>query len=211
MKKSSKFWNTFLMMVLFGVGAGMAQAQERSVTPPVAKEAVLNSDSTGTAGTDQGHPSSDPSESARMNEADPLKAEFPYLVGTAIPTGYHLESRIRSRSLVAGCSVFALAWAPMLVLGSGGYPEIAIPLIGPFAGAARSTSSASLFVVGSGSLFTAIFIADGILQTGSAAMILWSLTHKQEWVIRNKAFVSRFTVAPIPIGSGYGVGTVGTF
>ncbi len=112
------------------------------------------------------------------------RAVIPYK-GGVVPPGYRLEERIRTGLVVAGSVVFGTFYlftvaGAMQSLNSSRAPygALFVPVLGPFivAGAGNFTGFDSLLVP--------LFIFDGIIQAGGAAMLLAGIFAPKKVLVR---------------------------
>jgi hypothetical protein len=133
-----------------------------------------------------------------------------------VPPGMHVESRARTRTVIAGALIFGLPYAGALALAAAtGDGWIAVPFGGPFYLAVRAFEAASApctafcspglaFVTG------VLSIADGVMQLGGAATLVAGLADRQLWLVPNapqsRARARRPQWAALPGSAGAPVG-----
>jgi hypothetical protein len=157
--------------------------------------------------------------------------ELRYVEGRPIPPGYHLEQRPRKGLVVSGSIVFGIAYFLSLSVAASSKYEpdrwLYAPIAGPFIDLGNRKENCNTIPNNLGTTTTCsddsserfFLMADGLMQTAGATMLVLGLALPQKLLVRDDApFVggspNRFawTIAPRAMGrSGYGLGVVGTF
>jgi len=123
---------------------------------------------------------------------------LPYVEGDAIPPGYHRDTQIRKKLVIAGASVLGGLWILSMVGASVEYDDrdgtgseddvlpLYAPIVGPFI--TMGTAKMEAFT-------TSILIIDGIGQVGGAALLIAGLAAQEDVLVRDKT-PPALTVAP---------------
>jgi hypothetical protein len=150
-----------------------------------------------------------------------MPPELPYRRGAPIPTGYRIVEEPRYGWVTAGWAITAVGYglSAMVTLAANhqnatGY--LPIPLVGPwltfglrhYGDCPRATPEEDntrcevdvLVATGIGML--------GLMQAGGAAMLIIGYSTKRTKVVRHDV---AWSVAPRPMGSGYGLAAFGVF
>ena len=147
---------------------------------------------------------------------------LPYVEGQPAPAGYELQSS-RSRPLIIGGAVtLALSWNAALLAGYivemsysadcednwssrcdvKPYLMLGIPLAGPFLGAMSLDMNPTE---------QAVALLDGAAQIGGLVLLLVGTTRRSYQWVRIETDFARWTIVPTKVGSGSGLGLVGSF
>ncbi|APR82021.1 Hypothetical protein A7982_07370 [Minicystis rosea] len=128
--------------------------------------------------------------------------------GDPIPPGFHPEERPRLGLAISGGVILGLFWFGSAVGGAAatdkGLRPLMAPLVGPFiaAGTSRAAHRDELVPV--------LLVMDGLIQVGSAAMLLTGLLLTRPRLVRDEA--KPFVLpAPVRVGDAQGLGVVGRF
>jgi hypothetical protein len=139
-----------------------------------------------------------------------------YEPGQPIPSGYHVEERVRRGLVIAGAITFGIPYAYGLTVAADdnstdktGY--LFVPVLGPWlmlaAGGANRNCGSDVCFENSGR--RALLFLDGITQATGAILLTAGIAYPTKRLVRDQIALS-FT--PTPIGhDGYGLGAVGTF
>jgi hypothetical protein len=146
--------------------------------------------------------------------------QLPYREGDPTPQGYRYVERTRTGMVVAGALVLGIPYTLGLYAAAAanfenGSAWLAVPGLGPFLMiAARDDECAEREDVGdrfecAGEvLLTIVLVLDGLAQTaGGTLLVIGSTSPKRLWVRQDVAV----SVGPMRVGSGYGLGAVGSF
>jgi len=135
-----------------------------------------------------------------------------------IPRGYHLESTVRKGPLIAGGVVLFVPYVLGLSIAagsnysnSGGW--LGIPVAGPWLTLAirnHTCASGDTSCQADDAVVRTFLVLDAIMQTTGAAFLIWGIAGKKEYLQRDDV-VRVIGVAPTRVGSGYGLGLLGTF
>ncbi len=150
--------------------------------------------------------------------AKPPPKELAYHEGMTIPQGYHLESTVRRGPVIAGAIVLGVPYvAGMATAAAANYANssawLAIPVAGPWLtlGIRNHTCPKNDAGCDAGEFLARFFLVlDAIMQTTGGALFIWGVADKKERLVRDDV-VRIIGVAPTRIGSGYGVGLLGSF
>jgi hypothetical protein len=128
--------------------------------------------------------------------------------GAPVPAGYHPEDRPRTGLIVGGSLVFGLLWFGNAMAGAfvedTRYRPLLAPIVGPLItiGTARSRDIDPLAA--------GFLIADSIIQAGGAAMLIIGCVTTHPKLIKDEAQI-HVLPTPMRVGTGQGIGLVGTF
>ncbi|MDI1442792.1 hypothetical protein [Polyangium sp. 6x1] len=116
-------------------------------------------------------------------ETQELKPVMPYK-GGVVPPGYVLEERVRKGLVIAGSVLFGTfylftaAGAAAAESNSAPWGALYVPVIGPFIVAGAGNFRGDAEVV------RPLFVLDGIIQAGGAAMLIAGIVAKQKVLVR---------------------------
>jgi hypothetical protein len=136
-----------------------------------------------------------------------------YEEGEPIPPGYHADTRIRSGLVVGGAVTFGVMYLFSVLAGSiindaadasyGNKSDrgdfLFIPVVGPFLQMTKTSSSSG----------NTMLVIDGVAQAAGATMLIVGITSPRTVLVRND--LAEVRVTPMTVGTGNGVGLVGTF
>lgn len=149
--------------------------------------------------------------------------------GEPIPPGYHPSTEVIESLVIAGSVTLGVMWIfggvlPGILGIAGcdaidsaggdigcapGFGVLIIPVIGPFISAALFGADGTLAGAGA-----AVLVVDGIVQSAGAAMLIAGLVVQNDILLRDDAIGSthiKWKPTPMAVGTGYGVGIVGSF
>jgi hypothetical protein len=149
-------------------------------------------------------------------------AELPYDETKPIPSGYHLDERVRRGPLIAGAIVLGVPYVIGLNVGAAASFRnhsywLAIPLAGPFLTLAtrdkacdkeNKTTNDSLNCLGD-IWVTMLLVLDGMMQTTGGILVGIGVGAKKQVLVRDTA--AKVHYGPLPVGTGYGFGAWGSF
>lgn len=141
-----------------------------------------------------------------------------YHDGMDIPAGYHLETKMRKGPLIAGAVVLGVPYVLGLAIAAGANYQnksafLAIPAVGPWLtlGIRNHTCAPDDAGCDAGEALARTFLVlDAIMQTTGTGLLIWGIADQKDVLVRNDV-VRVIGVAPTRVGSGYGLGLVGTF
>jgi len=134
---------------------------------------------------------------------------LPYKSDQPIPPGYKLQQKTRVGLVIAGSIVLGIFYLGSVSVGvqelnssRAPYPALLVPVLGPFiVGAAGNFSSGSGFFTGGTNM---LYILNGLVQAGSASMILAGVLAKKKVLVRQdlveEAYKPQFLVGPGSVG-----------
>jgi hypothetical protein len=137
--------------------------------------------------------------------------------GQPVPAGYRPVTRVRKGLIIAGAVTFgttyilsALAGAVDHDTGNKELGGLFVPCAGPFIAMGTLSSNNNLHAASS-----FILILDGIAQTGGLAMLVIGIAAPTTKLVRNDIGLpggGKLTIQPTPmrVGTGHGLGIVGT-
>ncbi len=148
----------------------------------------------------------------------PPPKELAYHEGMTVPDGYHLETSVRRGPVIAGSIVLGIPYVLGLAIAAGAnYANssawLAVPAIGPWLTLGIRNHSCGSQDVGcdAGEVLARTFLVlDAVMQTTGAALLIWGVADRKQRVLRDDV-VRVIGVAPTRVGSGYGLGLLGTF
>jgi hypothetical protein len=150
--------------------------------------------------------------------------------GDPVPPGYTPSTEIREGFVIAGAVTLGVSWvfggvipgigllAACSAANSGGVQTgscapaggvLLIPGIGPFLAMAAVATTGANAGVG-----YAILAIDGAVQSAGAVLLIYGLASQRDVLIRNdklKTSVLKWIPMPMAVGTGHGLGLVGTF
>lgn len=145
-----------------------------------------------------------------MRRADPAPKLLAYREGQPIPMGYHVETRPQRGLIIGGAVPMSLGYLLGIIVATGAAGNqgiyAAIPVAGPFLAAARIHSIGQGLGQGVGEI--ALYTM-GAVQVVGSALITAGLVARKDVLARDGA--PRFTVAPMGVRDGAGIGLVGRF
>jgi hypothetical protein len=129
--------------------------------------------------------------------------------GDAAPDGYHEETRVRSKLLIAGLVTFGSLYVLSALTGAamddddhGSGASLYAPCIGPFAQLAQTGSRDETGQV--------VLVIDGVAQIAGVAMTLAAIASPRKVFVRND-LAAHVTPRPFATRHGAGFGLTGTF
>ena len=148
-----------------------------------------------------GYPYPPPGYGYPPGEAPPeMKPVMPYK-GGVIPPGYVLEERMRKGLVIAGSIVFGtfylftVAGATAAESSQAPWGALYVPVLGPFIVAAAGDFR------GDSQIVRPLFVLDGIIQAGGAAMLIAGIVAKQKVLVREDlAARTELLVGPGSVG-----------
>lgn len=144
---------------------------------------------------------------------------LPYIEGQPAPYGYHVHEKPKLGLIITGASLAGVAYLTSFFAASiAGFDNqsgwLLVPGIGPFMTLATrdgecdsSESDDSLDCLAEGTV-TTLLVIDGLMQTAGGILLVLGLSSKTKVYRRNDLAVE---IAPMRVGSGHGLGVVGTF
>jgi len=143
---------------------------------------------------------------------------LPYKEGQKIPPGYYLEDRgIFGLQLAGAITTGTMYLIGFVLVSAMGYPNdtewMLLPVAGPFITMAVREHSCDIketeFCKQKEGWAVTMLAFDGGLQAAGAAMFITGLAVRRQRLVRET--VGDVSIAPMPIGTGYGLGAFGTF
>jgi hypothetical protein len=147
--------------------------------------------------------------------------EIKYREGESTPPGYTYVERTRSGMVLAGALVLGIPYTLGLYAAAAadfenGSGWLVVPAAGPFLmiGARdskcddRDGDAGDALECAGDVYLTMLLVLDGLAQTAGAALLLIGVTSPKRLWVRQDLAVS---VGPTRVGSGYGLGAVGSF
>ncbi len=143
---------------------------------------------------------------------------LPYKEGQKIPPGYYLEDRgIFGLQLAGALTVGTTYVVGFILISAMGYPNdtewMLLPVAGPFITLAVREHSCDIketeFCKEKEGWARTMLALDGALQAAGAAMFITGVAVRRQRLVRET--VGDVGIAPMRIGSGYGLGAFGTF
>jgi hypothetical protein len=140
-----------------------------------------------------------------------------YEEGEPIPPGYHADTRIRTGLVVGGAVTFGVMYLFSVLAGAvindvADQPDyygsstknergdfLFVPVLGPFLQMTKTKSSSG----------NTMLVIDGVAQAAGATMLIVGITSPKTVLVRND--LAEVRVTPMQVGTGNGVGLVGTF
>jgi hypothetical protein len=138
---------------------------------------------------------------------------LPYRNGDPIPAGYQVETNTnRTWPIVTGSITIGVFYLYGLLsvrsAGDQGAEWMLAPVIGPSALLLTNSKHCDPRCHGM-DLSTVVITAVG--QAGGAALVIWGLSSWRMRLVREDLVHPQAFVAPMPVGSGYGLGALGSF
>ncbi len=132
-------------------------------------------------------------------------------VNQPIPSGYHVQKRIRLPFVIAGAALLGASYLPTFIGGIAGAAQGSrmaaagvVPVFGPFIWAGQ--------LHGSSQWADTFLIADGIAQIAGAAAIITGIALPRHVLVRDDMAKVHIVPTPLSFGrSGGGIGLTGTF
>lgn len=141
---------------------------------------------------------------------------LPFESGQPVPPGYYVQESVRKGPVIAGAIVLGIPYVIGLSVASGNNFEgstgwLVIPAIGPWIalGTRENDCTDGSFDCTTDSAERTLLTLDGLMQTTGAVLLIWGLSSSSKRLVRND--IVELTVTPTLVGSGYGLGAVGTF
>lgn len=144
---------------------------------------------------------------------------LPYHEGQNIPQGYYLEDRMRRGPLIAGIIVLAIPYGLGLsVAGGDNFSNqtgwLALPVLGPWVEMAERHNTCPTATTldsscGDDAAVRTLLVLDGLMQATGAGLLIWGASSHTRRLVREDA--ARIEILPAQVGSGYGIGALGTF
>jgi hypothetical protein len=137
---------------------------------------------------------------------------LPYETGEPIPAGYVVEKNsTRVWGILTGSIVLGVFYTYGLLSvkgGSKGTEWLLLPVVGPtgLLVTRKNHCSPRCYGIEQGSL-----IIDAVGQTAAAAVLTWGLASWRVRLVREDLTKPQALVTPMLVGSGYGVGALGSF
>ncbi len=153
----------------------------------------------------------------------PPPKSLPY-EGGRVPEGYHVDESVRRGPAIGGAITFGVAYM-MGITAASSYSFsnqsgwLALPLAGPFItmwtrenrclSSSDTSSYPSTPCEDDKATVRMLLVLDGMAQVTGVALFAWGMSTTSKRLVRND--VTRLVVAPTRVGSGYGLGALGSF
>lgn len=136
---------------------------------------------------------------------------LPYEKGQPVPAGYIVEKNNQTWALVTGSAVVGAFYTYGLfaVHYRNDASWLFLPVVGPLGLMAARSNHCNPKCFG---MEQSALIVDAVAQSAGTALFIWALATRGQRLVREDIARPRaLFVTPVTIGSGYGVGAVGSF
>jgi hypothetical protein len=166
------------------------------------------------AGTVVAEPAAPPADAPRTPPPyyELYPDHLPYVKGEPIPFGYKVEKNsLRTWGIVTGSISLGVFYTYGLFSVKGGREGAAwlfLPVVGPSVLLFTNSKHCKPRCAG---LEQGSVIVDAVGQAAGAALLIWGITSWRWRLTREDLTHPQAFVTPMPVGSGYGVGALGSF
>ena len=138
---------------------------------------------------------------------------LPYKEGHPVPSGYHVEGRMRKGLVIGGAITFGVVY--LLTLSAAVAAEDAdalyAPVVGPFLQAAIVGEDIDRSDYGGvAAVATVLLVINGVVQGVGAGLLIGGLASSKQVLVRDDLGAAPIQISPIMVGKGgLGLGVVG--